>query len=652
MTGNLVTAMTSETVETPCPAASRFWEVAGGDLWQTVEYLHVASCSRCQAAERAIRSAVGSAVKDSAPAHFVSVATTEPSVAIEVSSSTGSLGWEAEGLELFAKAETGSFAHSLIDVEDRAREGTASSVTGAGLENTVADSVTGVVPGAVVHEADLAQEWAGLSAKLGDYELIDRLGCGGMGIVYRVRDVALGRVVALKIINRFGRADGLTLDRFFRSARLWARLVHPSIVPIFHVGQVDGMPYVVSQLIEGKPLSTIMNSRDRIGVRDAAQLIAEVADAAHFAHERGVIHRDIKPSNIVIGPDCRPVLIDFGLALSLEQDDEAALSISGEVVGTPSFMSPEQAFGWRDAMGPASDIYSLGATLYTLLVGQPPLRGESVIDTVRLLREVEPIPPRRLAPTVPCDLETICLKALAKDPNRRYSTARELADDLRSFLGGRPIRARTPSALERSARWLRRHPAWICMILVTVAFLSLVVYQQAELQVARRGLRSPYAMGLVPQAENGRDVRRVVNRVAEAELRKAVELGEARLRDQPEGRGGSQTLASTYRRLGDLFVNTDRCTEAKWAYERAVKLLRQNLRIEADNALSQKELADVLCNLGEAKCSLGQTHHARELYREAVVVRRRLVADHTDVSAYRDELAQTLDRLNQLSGPP
>jgi serine/threonine protein kinase len=438
--------------------------------------------------------------------------------------------------------------------------------------------------------------WSGLPQTLGDYEIIQEVGRGGMGVVFKVRDVALDRVAALKIIHHIGAAGGEAMDRFFRAARLWARLKHPSIVPIYNVGQVDGMPYVVSEFIDGVDLSALVSPSCGLPGRDSARIIAEVADALGVAHAGGVIHRDIKPSNIMIKPDGHAVVVDFGLARSIADDGEASLSIMGTIVGTPSYMSPEQAEGRLGEMGPATDVYSLGAAMYTVLVGRPPFRGQSVMETLRQIPEFEPVPPRRLEPTVPRDLETICLKALAKRPADRYSSARAMAEDLRRFLDGTPIRASAQRAPARFVRWLRRRPARFGLILLAVASLSIVAYQQSELQKARRR----------PNVDGRHELRRVINRVPEADLRLAVELGEASVRDQPESRETSRKLASTYHRLGDLLVNTDRLADASWAYERARALLRHHLRDESGDVASRIELADILGNLGEAYRALGQ----------------------------------------------
>ncbi len=280
------------------------------------------------------------------------------------------------------------------------------------------------------------------------------------------------------------------------SARMTARLDHPSIVPVYNVGQVDGSPYVVSKLIEGSSLSALMAKAGPIPPRRAARIIGDIAEALHFAHEHAVVHRDVKPSNIMIDPDGNALLTDFGLARSLATDDEASFTMEGAVIGTPSYMSPEQAEGRLDAVGRASDVYSLGATLFALLVGRSPFAGKSAMETIQMVRDVEPQPPRRIDPAIPRDLEAICLKAMSKRIIDRYPSARAMADDLRCFLDGRPIAVRTPGPVERMSRWIRRRPSRFAAILATFAIFALLAVQQIELQKARSrpgtdGLRAP-----------------------------------------------------------------------------------------------------------------------------------------------------------------
>jgi serine/threonine protein kinase len=618
--------------EAQCPEPSRFWDVALGGSWRSHEILHVASCQQCQSAERAVRSVVvGHAAGDPA-----------------LHESTGSAR-ESGSVSLEKTEEQSLHAGQFSDPDPCTGSTGADESTGHRVtRNRHADLTRDREPWtsedrSVTRElgpAGRTPGWSGLPLRVGDYEVIQQVGRGGMGVVYMVRDCALERVAALKIIRHFGPPDGEAMDRFFRAARLWARLEHPGIVPIYHVGQLDGMPYVVSKFLEGPNLSAFVSHNGDIGARDSARIIAEVADALQFAHEHGVVHRDVKPSNIMMEDDGHPILVDFGLARSLTTSDEASVTMEGQIVGTPAYMSPEQVDGRLDAIGPPSDVYSLGATLYTLLAGRPPFQGGSVMETLRMVRETEPEPFRRLNRTVPRDLEAICLKALSGRPSERYTSARAMSEDLRRFLDGHPVLARRPRAPERLARWLRRRPAWLAVLFLTFASFMLIASQQSRLlQEGRHRL----------DAEGRRELRRVINRPAEAELLKEIRLGEARVQEQPEVR---RRLGSMYHRLGDLRVATDRLVEAVWAYEKAISLLRQHLRDETGDLVLRDEMADVLGKLGEVSWSLGRKREAREAYREAVTARRLLVVDHPEILSYRDALARTLDRLNELSGVP
>jgi tetratricopeptide (TPR) repeat protein len=303
----------------------------------------------------------------------------------------------------------------------------------------------------------------------GDYELLGELGRGGMGVVYQARQRQLDRLVALKMILAGAHAGPEELDRFRSEAAALARLQHPNIVQIYEVGAHDGRPYFCLEYVEGGSLADKLGGTP-LAAGPAAALVRTLAGAVHAAHQRGVVHRDLKPANVLLTADGAPKVTDFGLAKRL--DAPAGATRSGAILGTPSYMAPEQAAGKSKEIGPAVDVYALGAILYELLIGRPPFKAATTMDTLRQVQTEEPVPPRRLQPQVPVDLETICLKCLRKDARQRYTSALELAEDLRRFQGGEPIRARPVSAWERTWKWARRRPAHAALV-AAVALLLL-----------------------------------------------------------------------------------------------------------------------------------------------------------------------------------
>ncbi len=290
--------------------------------------------------------------------------------------------------------------------------------------------------------------------RFGDYELLEEIARGGMGVVFKARHVRLGGVVALKMILAGELASCNDVLRFHIEAEAASKLAHPNIVPIYEVGRVDGQHYFTMRLIEGKNLASRLDA----GPLDpclAAALLRDIALAVQHAHEHGVIHRDLKPDNILLDADGRPHITDFGVARRTYE--RSNLTDAGQVLGTPNYMSPEQAAGETSIIGPAADIYSLGAVLYTMLTGRPPFECHR-IDILAQLMEHEPIMPRRLNLRIPPDLETICLKCLAKQPYKRYASAADLAADLNRFLANQPIRAKAACLAARASRWIRRQP--------------------------------------------------------------------------------------------------------------------------------------------------------------------------------------------------
>jgi len=323
----------------------------------------------------------------------------------------------------------------------------------------------------------------------GDYELLEQVGRGGQGIVFRGRQKSLNRIVALKVIGLGRWATEAHLKRFRLEAEAAARLEHPGIVPIHEVGERDGSCYFSMKFVEGGQLDEVAR-REPMPIRRAVELIAKVARTVHYAHEHGILHRDIKPGNILLDKKGEPHLTDFGLARLVES--ESSVTHTLDVLGTPSYMAPEQAVGNNAAVSSVTDVYGLGAVLYQLLTGQPPFAGGTTYETIRLLCDTEPRQPRLLNPKIDRDLSTICLKCLQKDPKRRYSSALALAEDLERWLKHEPIQARRTGFFTRGQKWIQRNPtsALLAACLVALATAAGWIIWESEL------IRQPRATGI------------------------------------------------------------------------------------------------------------------------------------------------------------
>jgi serine/threonine protein kinase/TolB-like protein/Tfp pilus assembly protein PilF len=363
------------------------------------------------------------------------------------------------------------------------------SVAGGGDPGRVDDPARDETDAAADGHNKKTARAAELLGELGDYELLEEVGRGGQGVVFRARQKTLNRTVALKVISLGQWASKAHVKRFRREAEAAASLEHPGIVPIHEVGERDGSCYFCMKFIEGGQLDEVVR-REPMPIRRAVELIAKVARTVHYAHEHGILHRDIKPGNILLDAKGEPHLTDFGLARLVESESTVTRTL--EVLGTPSYMAPEQAVGNNAVIGSVTDVYGLGAVLYQLLTGQPPFAGGTTYETIRLLCDTEPRNPRILNPKVDRDLSTICLKCLEKDPKRRYLSALALAEDLERWLKHVPIQARRIGPLVRSRKWVRRNPS----IAVMAAMLLALAVPLGVMVWKSEFSRSPLATGI------------------------------------------------------------------------------------------------------------------------------------------------------------
>jgi tRNA A-37 threonylcarbamoyl transferase component Bud32/tetratricopeptide (TPR) repeat protein len=401
----------------------------------------------------------------------------------------------------------------------------------------------------------------------GDYELLEELARGGMGVVYRARQVSLNRPVALKMILAGQLATPAAVQRFHIEAESAARLEHSNIVPIYEIGVHEGQHYYSMKLIQGGTLADSPLKPDagsRRSLEEAAGLMAKVARAVQFAHQRGILHRDLKPTNILLDEEGEPHVADFGLAKLA--DDNSGLTVSSAVMGTPAYMSPEQAEGGAKSLTTAADVYSLGAILYELSAGRPPFYADTAIATMRRVCEEQPASLRRLNPIVDRDLETICLKCLCKNPEGRYATAAMLADDLECWLRHEPIAARPSSALQRFWSWRRREPA-LAGSLVAIAALLLIVAigsPVAAYRINRERLRAEDAQkkeaALRASAQVGAQIARALNFCYQGKFEDAKTL--MRPIGVPVLTSERKDAASVYSALTDASARRGRWREA------------------------------------------------------------------------------------------
>lgn len=482
--------------------------------------------------------------------------------------------------------------------------------------------------------------------RINGFAIEGELGRGGMAVVYQARQLSLNRTVALKLIRDGALADADQRKRFQREAESVARLQHPNIVQIHAIGEQDGLPYLCLEYVAGGSLARALQGTPQ-PPPDAARLVETLARAVEYAHRQGIVHRDLKPANILLQAiatdehrltqmktpeeeansaiassicvhqcssvaNSLPKIADFGLAKRWHPDEATASSHSGAIVGTAEYMAPEQAQATPNAVGPAADIYALGVILYELLTGRPPFKAAVPLDTLLLVLQEEPVPPRRLQPGVPRDLETICLKCLEKSPRRRYATAEELADDLHRFLAGEPIRARPVRGWEHALKWTRRRPAMAALIGVSVA---------AVLALAALGLWHNFRLTREVQEANRQRER------ADGNLRKALAVMPEALPLVPDDRAGSRPQLDEAQR------------------QRLQKLIQfcQEILKEPENVTREARhlQGQARYNLGRVHLLLGDNSQAVPHLEEAVAVQQALLDEFPGERTYREDLANS-----------
>jgi serine/threonine-protein kinase len=445
------------------------------------------------------------------------------------------------------------------------------------------------------------------------------------------------------------RASGQQLARFHIEAEAVARLQHPNIVQVYEIGECDGLPYFSLEFVDGGCLTDKIHRQPQ-PPREAAHLIETIAHAAQYAHERGIIHRDLKPANILLTAQGMPKITDFGLAKRLESD--VSHTESGLVVGTPNYMSPEQARGEAVGAGPSTDIYAMGGMLYELLTGRPPFEAASVGEMMVLVERAEPMPPRRMVPDVPRDLETICLKCLQKDPQRRYSSARALADDLRRFLSDEPILARPIRSWERLARWCARNPGEASLIgavaalLLVLAFGSLAAAYRIKQENAeanrQRELADQNALGEKMAHEEADRNRALAEKHAD----------EARRAQTQAGKQAQVALGTVY----DVVTAADEKLRTKAEMgplrkellELAMKRLDQIARDAATSGMADRTMGVALQRMGSFYEQMGMTERQVEVYQRSLDIFNRLMTENPEEDWNRFDAAISYDSLGEV----
>jgi tetratricopeptide (TPR) repeat protein len=474
-----------------------------------------------------------------------------------------------------------------------------------------------------------------------------------MGVVYKAQDAKLGRVVALKMVRSAEHADPAELLRFLAEAQAVAALQHPHIVQVHEIGEHGGLPYFTLEFVPGGSLADRLRGQPQLPA-DAARLTEALARAVHCAHEKGIVHRDLKPANVLLveGPetplgDCTAKVTDFGLARRVGVG--SGQTQSGAVMGTPSYMAPEQAKGLGKEAGPPADVYALGAILYELLTGRPPFRGATPTDTLIQVVADEPVPPSRLQPKLPRDLETICLKCLHKEPGRRYPSAAELAADLRRFGQGEPILARPVGALERVAKWVRRNPLLACLsaglavVVLAASVTVFILWRQAEQAAQAEHARATEAEAARREADatlqemagqavhlcdyvlNREDVSQPPNPQHERLLAAATAACERYAANHAGDTAYQQKLVQVLNNTGGYYMFRGRHETALKYHLRALEVARRLAEADPGSYLSAAWPVVILGDVAISRAALNQLDEAQTAAETSVTASRKLI---------------------------
>jgi len=499
---------------------------------------------------------------------------------------------------------------------------------------------------------------------IGGYEVRKILGRGGMGIVYQAKQKKLDRIVALKMVLAGSHASSEQLQRFISEAKAVGHLQHPNIVQIFEVGEHENLPFFTLEFVDGDSLDKQLAGKPLTPVV-AARLLEKLSRAMQYAHDNGILHRDLKPANVLMCKDGTPKITDFGLAKRLEDADDSASTRTGTIMGTPSYMSPEQASGSVHELGPATDQYSLGAMLYEFLTGRPPFLAAKPFETIIKVLHEEPVPPRQLQSTLPADLETICLKALQKEPEKRYASCIDLADDLARFSRGEPILARPIGNAERCWRWCKRNPvvaslmATAAACILAVAIISswfAVTVRENNLELAGKNeslktLNANLEKTNVDLKESNDEKQRRSERLQSYVQEVFTETNRLNIQDNPrakdykneilnktlplidEIRGelpkGSQaeaTMMSALQQLGKSYADQDKTIEAEKTRSMLVDMARGRLVVQEGSDKSRQNLVSTLLDLSDTRMEMNRNlNSSLELLNEALAISQAIV---------------------------